>query len=47
VRIRNQINTISETTAFKDMATCANLFSIVNDQATGVHLSAAQHRTPY
>ncbi len=36
VRIHDQINTISETTAFKDMAAYANLFSIVNDPATGV-----------
>lgn len=36
VRIRDQINTISETTAFKDMGAYANLFSVVNDPATGV-----------
>jgi len=35
VRIRDQINTISEQTAFADMATYASLFSIVNDPATG------------
>jgi iron complex outermembrane receptor protein len=35
VRIHDQINTISENTAFADMATYASLFSIVNDPATG------------
>ena len=35
VRIHDQINTITETTAFKDMAAYAYLFSIVNDPATG------------
>jgi iron complex outermembrane receptor protein len=35
VRIRDQINTITENTAFKDMAAYSYLFSIVNDPATG------------
>jgi iron complex outermembrane receptor protein len=36
VRIHDQIATVSENTAFKDMAAYASLFSIVNDPATGV-----------
>ena len=36
VRIHDQINTITENTAFKDMAAYNYLFSIVNDPATGV-----------
>jgi iron complex outermembrane receptor protein len=36
VRVHDQINTISETTAFKDMATYSSLFSVINDPATGV-----------
>jgi iron complex outermembrane receptor protein len=35
VRIRDQISTVSEQTAFGNMATYASLFSIVNDPATG------------
>ena len=35
VRIHDQINTITESTAFKDMAAYSYLFSIVNDPATG------------
>ena len=35
VRIHDQINTITETTAFKDMQAYASLFSIVDDPATG------------
>ena len=34
VRIHDQINTITENTAFKDMAAYSYLFSIVNDPAT-------------
>ena len=36
VRIHDQINTITENTAFKDMAAYSYLFSVVNDPATGV-----------
>jgi iron complex outermembrane receptor protein len=36
VRIRDQINTITEQTAFKDMAAYQYLFSVVNDPATGI-----------
>ena len=35
VRIHDQINTITENTAFKDMAAYNYLFSVVNDPATG------------
>ena len=35
VRIHDQINTITENTAFKDMAAYSYLFSVVNDPATG------------
>ena len=35
VRIHDQINTITENTAFKDMAAYSYLFSIVDDPATG------------
>jgi iron complex outermembrane receptor protein len=36
VRIHDQIATVSENTAFGDMAAYASLFSIVNDASTGV-----------
>jgi len=36
VRIHDQVNTISENTAFADMSAYASLFSIVNDPSTGV-----------
>jgi len=35
VRIHDQINTITENTAFKDMAAYQYLFSVINDPATG------------
>jgi len=35
VRIHDQINTITENTAFKDMAAYNYLFSVINDPATG------------